>query len=85
MIILTLIGGLIHRSVEEVEAAMAEYEQDPKGYGLAATGVPQTADFSHLELTGGFQSNDGDMMERPAGISARFKYCTPATGPVAAL
>ena len=68
-------GGLIHRNAELAEAAMAEYEADPKNYGRAATGTAaKPVDFSSYELVGGFQSNGGEMMERPSDVVARFKY-----------
>ena len=69
-------GGLIHRSVDEAMAAMAEYEADPLGYGRAAAGAAAAAavDTSGYELVGGFQSDGGEMMERPAGVTARFTY-----------
>ena len=68
-------GGLIHRTVDEAMAAMAEYESDPKAYGRAAAGgAAKPVDTSAYELVSGFQSNGGDMMERPADVVARFKY-----------
>ena len=70
-------GGLIHRTVGEVEAAMAEYESNPKGYGCSAAGGSAgcpTEDFERFELVSGFQDNGGDMMERPDGVVARFKF-----------
>jgi len=71
-------GGLIHRTVEEVEAAMAEYESDPLGYGLQAAGKgEQTLDLSFVEPVSGFMDNGGDPMERPTEARARFKYCVP--------
>jgi redox-sensitive bicupin YhaK (pirin superfamily) len=68
-------GGLIHRSVAEVEAAMAEYESDPKHFGRsAAEAVAKPVDFERFKLVGGFESDDGDMMERPAHAIARLAY-----------
>lgn len=70
-------GGLIHRSVGEVEAAMAEYEADPMQFGRAAAGAAAqppdvTAVRERYALVPGFQSDGGDMMERPTGVVARF-------------
>ena len=68
-------GGLIHRSIDEVQAAMADYEADPKGYGRAAAVAKAVeVDMSRYTLVGGFQSDGGDMMERPPGVVARFAY-----------
>ena len=69
-------GGFIHRTVEEVEAAMADYESNPKQYGCAvagSSGCPEE-DLQRFDLVGGFQDNGGEMMERPDGIVARFAY-----------
>ena len=73
-------GGLIHRSLSEVEAAMSEYESDPKRYGrravaaaLGEASLPEV-DMSAYTLVSGFQSNGGEMMERPAEAVARFAY-----------
>jgi redox-sensitive bicupin YhaK (pirin superfamily) len=67
-------GGLIHRSVEAVEAAMAEYEGDPKNFGRAAAKAEAQVDMSAYKLVPGFQSDGGEMMERPVGAIARFAY-----------
>ena len=54
---------------------MAEYEADPTAYGRAAAGAAaKEVDYGSYELVGGFHSNGGDMMERPAGRAARFTY-----------
>ena len=66
-------GGFVHRDANSVEAAMAEYERDPRSYGRAAAGATRAVDTSHLELVGGFQDNGGPMLERPDGVVARFK------------
>ena len=71
-------GGLIHRSVEEVQAAMDEYEADPKNFGrraAKATGTAKDVDMSGYRLVPGFQSDGGEMMERPPEALARFAYC----------
>lgn len=70
-------GGFIHRSVGEVEAAMAEYESDPTNYGRGAAAArakppAATAVAERYALVPGFQSDSGEMLERPAGIVARF-------------
>jgi len=67
-------GGLVHRTVEGVEAAMAEYESDPMNYGRAMAPTAQPVDMSGFTLVSGFQNDDGDMFERPADAVARFKY-----------
>jgi len=82
-------GALIHRSVEEAMAAMEEYESDPRNFGRAAASAAAGAAAvqqqqqqermlaemdGRYELVGGFQSNGGEMMERPEGVMARFKY-----------
>ena len=73
-------GALVHRSVDEAMSKMSEYENDPKNFGRAAAGAASSrADAlgemeSRYELVGGFQSNGGEMMERPEGVAARFKY-----------
>ncbi|KAL1507236.1 hypothetical protein AB1Y20_008085 [Prymnesium parvum] len=68
-------GGLIHRSLPEVEAAMSEYEADPKNFGRSAAGAKEgTIDTSEYVLLSGFQSDGGDMMERPKDVVARFAY-----------
>lgn len=64
-------GGFVHRTADLVEAAMAEYERDPIGYGRAA--AASTVDTSHLKLVPGFQDDDGPSLERPAGVVARFR------------
>ncbi|KAH8047070.1 quercetin 2,3-dioxygenase [Aureococcus anophagefferens] len=66
-------GGFVHRDAAGVEAAMAEYERDPRHYGRAAAGATRAVDTSHLDLVGGFQDNGGPMLERPDGVVARFK------------
>ena len=64
-------GGFVSRSVAGVEAAMSEYERDPRAFGRTTAVAPST---EHLDLVGGFQDDDGPMMERPAGVVARFTY-----------
>lgn len=71
-------GGLIHRSVAEVEAAMGEYEKDPINYGRAAAqATAKPVDVSGYKLVSGFQDNHGDMMERPPEMVARWTYASP--------
>ena len=68
-------GGLIHRTVAEVEAAMSEYETDPINFGrLAAKAQAKEVDVSGYKLVSGFQDNGGEMMERPATAVARWAY-----------
>ena len=62
-------GGFVSRSVAGVEAAMSEYERDPRAFGRTTAVAPST---DHLDL-GGFQDDDGPMEERPAG--ARRGLC----------
>ena len=64
-------GGFVSRSVAGVEAAMSEYERDPRAFGRTTAVAPST---DHLDLVGGFQDDDGPMMERPAETVARFVY-----------
>ena len=64
-------GGFVARTVKGVEAAMADYEQDPRAFDRTTTAAPST---DHLDLVGGFQDDNGPMMERPAGAVARFRY-----------
>ena len=64
-------GGFVSRSVAGVEAAMSEYERDPRAFGRTTAVAPST---DHLDLVGGFQDDDGPMEERPAGVVARFTY-----------
>ena len=64
-------GGFVSRSVAGVEAAMSEYERDPRAFGRTTAAAPST---DHLNLVGGFQDDDGPMMERPAETVARFVY-----------
>ena len=72
-------GGFVHRDAISVEAAMAEYERDPRNYGRRHVAGAKPVDTSHLDLVAGFQDNDGPMMERPADVVARFK--PKAAGP----
>ena len=66
-------GGLIHRTADEAEAAMAEYESDPLNFGRAAAkDAAKAVETAQYELVSGFQDNGGDMMERPSGARARF-------------
>ena len=64
-------GGFVSRSVAGVEAMMSEYERDPRAFGRTTAAAPST---DHLDLVGGFQDDDGPMMERPAETVARFVY-----------
>ena len=64
-------GGFVGRSIAGVEAAMAGYECDPRAFGRTTATAPST---DHLDLVGGFQDDNGPMMERPAGAVARFRY-----------
>ena len=64
-------GGFVSRSVAGVEAAMSAYERDPRAFGRTTAVAPST---DHLDLVGGFQDDDGPMMERPAETVARFVY-----------
>ena len=61
-------GGFVSRSVAGVEAAMSEYERDPRAFGRTTAAAPST---DHLGLVGGFQDDDGPMMERPAWRAVR--------------
>lgn len=68
-------GGLIHRSLQEVEASMSEYEADPKNFGREpAADKAKEVDMSKYVLVSGFQSDGGPMMERPPEAKARFAY-----------
>ena len=53
---------------------MADYEADPKHFGRAAAKAEAQVDMSAYKLVPGFQSDGGEMMERPAGAIARFAY-----------
>ena len=61
----------VSRTVAGVEAAMSEYKRDPRAFGRT-TAAAQSTD--HLDLVGGFQDDEGPMMERPAETVARFVY-----------
>ena len=63
-------GGLIHRSRELVESAMAVYEQDPKGFGRDDSSAD--IDWSSYSLTSGFQASGGPALERKELYQARF-------------
>ena len=76
-------GGFVHSSEDRVIAEMSKYEQSPREYGrqaiMESDHAPKLVSAeiltSHLDLIGGFQSDEGDMMERPKGVSkCRFKY-----------
>jgi hypothetical protein len=59
-----------------VQAAMDEYEADPKNFGRrAAKDTAKDVDMSGYRLVPGFQSDGGEMMERPPEALARFAYC----------
>jgi len=67
-------GAFIHRTIEQVEAAMAEYEADPTAYGRSsAASAAKDVAFDAYKMVGGFQDNEGEMFERPeGGAPARF-------------
>jgi len=70
-------GGFVSRSVAGVEAAMGAYERDPRAFGRTTADdevVMAAPSTDHLGLVGGFQDEDGPMMERPAETVARFVY-----------
>lgn len=65
-------GGMVHRSVDAVVAAMDSYEKDPKRFGLPESASP--VDWSRYKFVNGFQDEGGEMMERSEDVVARIAW-----------